>query len=107
MPPNVQWGSPRSITVYRAGSTSWIRRWRQLARRLHASMHPACVFEKKPSRVRPLQHSVLQGFEIGSGFSGAAMTGSEHNDEFEMRAGRVRTRTNRSGGVQGAYLLGP
>jgi chorismate synthase len=42
-----------------------------------------------------------QGFEIGSGFAGAAMTGLEHNDEFEMRDGRVRTKTNRSGGVQG------
>lgn len=71
---------------------------------LRASMQPACASEKIVSRVRPPQHSVLQGFEIGSGFSGAAMTGSEHNDEFEMRAGRVRTRTNRSGGVQGAHL---
>jgi chorismate synthase len=36
------------------------------------------------------------------------MTGLEHNDEFEMRDGRVRTKTNRSGGVQGeqAYRQG-
>lgn len=45
-----------------------------------------------------------QGFEIGSGFAGAAMTGLEHNDEFEMRDGRVRTKTNRSGGVQGEQI---
>lgn len=32
------------------------------------------------------------------------MTGLEHNDEFEMREGRVRTKTNRSGGVQGACV---
>jgi chorismate synthase len=43
---------------------------------------------------------VLQGFEIGSGFSGARMTGSEHNDPFYMDNGKVRTRTNRSGGIQ-------
>lgn len=48
----------------------------------------------------------VQGFEIGSGFSGAAMLGSEHNDEFYMQEGRVRTRTNRSGGVQGGISNG-
>ena len=45
---------------------------------------------------------ILQGFEIGSGFSGSAMLGSTHNDHFHMQNGQVRTKTNRSGGVQGA-----
>lgn len=47
-----------------------------------------------------------KGFEIGSGFGGAAMTGLEHNDEFYLEGGRVRTRTNRSGGVQGGITNG-
>lgn len=48
-----------------------------------------------------------KGFEIGSGFAGAEMTGIEHNDEFYMDTrGRVRTRTNRSGGVQGGITNG-
>ena len=47
-----------------------------------------------------------KGFEIGSGFAAAGMTGSEHNDAFEMRGGRVRTTTNRSGGVQGGISNG-
>ena len=47
-----------------------------------------------------------KGFEIGSGFAGAAMTGSEHNDPFYMEGGRVRTRTNHSGGVQGGISNG-
>jgi chorismate synthase len=47
-----------------------------------------------------------KGFEIGSGFAGAAMKGSEHNDSFESRDGRVRTTTNRSGGVQGGISNG-
>ena len=47
-----------------------------------------------------------KGFEIGSGFGGTFLTGSEHNDIFEMRDGRVRTRTNRSGGVQGGITNG-
>jgi chorismate synthase len=32
--------------------------------------------------------------------------GSEHNDAFEMRDDRVRTRTNRSGGIQGGISNG-
>ncbi|MCW5892761.1 MAG: chorismate synthase [bacterium] len=47
-----------------------------------------------------------KGFEIGSGFRGTELTGLEHNDEFYMDAGRVRTRTNRSGGVQGGISTG-
>jgi len=47
-----------------------------------------------------------KGFEIGSGFAGARLRGSEHNDLFESRDGRVRTLTNRSGGVQGGISNG-
>ena len=47
-----------------------------------------------------------KGFEIGSGFAGTLMTGREHNDEFYMAGDRVRTRTNRSGGVQGGITNG-
>ncbi len=47
-----------------------------------------------------------KGFEIGSGFGATRLTGSEHNDAFEMRDGRVRTTSNRSGGVQGGISNG-
>jgi chorismate synthase len=48
-----------------------------------------------------------KGFEIGSGFSGTLLTGSEHNDEFYIdRSGRIRTTTNRSGGIQGGISNG-
>jgi chorismate synthase len=48
-----------------------------------------------------------KGFEIGSGFAGTLMTGSEHNDEFYTdEAGNLRTATNRSGGVQGGITNG-
>ena len=47
-----------------------------------------------------------KGFEIGTGFAGTDLRGSEHNDEFYMEGGRVRTRTNRSGGVQGGISNG-
>ncbi len=47
-----------------------------------------------------------KGFEIGSGFAAARLTGAEHNDPFEMRGGTVRTATNHSGGVQGGISNG-
>ncbi|NEQ29943.1 MAG: chorismate synthase [Leptolyngbya sp. SIO4C5] len=48
-----------------------------------------------------------KGFEIGSGFAGTLLTGSQHNDEFYRdQAGEVRTRTNRSGGTQGGIANG-
>ena len=48
---------------------------------------------------------VTKGFEIGSGFQGTYLKGSEHNDLFEEQGGRVRTKSNRSGGVQGGIIM--
>ncbi len=47
-----------------------------------------------------------KGFEIGSGFSATRMRGSQHNDAFEVRDGKVGTVTNNSGGVQGGIRNG-
>jgi chorismate synthase len=48
-----------------------------------------------------------KGFEVGSGFAGTQMTGSAHNDPFFVdERGRIRTRTNRSGGIQGGISNG-
>lgn len=48
-----------------------------------------------------------KGFEVGSGFAGTLMTGSEHNDEFYTdEVGEIRTVTNRSGGTQGGISNG-
>ena len=47
-----------------------------------------------------------KGFEIGSGFGGITLTGSAHNDPFEVRDGEIHTRTNHSGGVQGGISIG-
>lgn len=47
-----------------------------------------------------------KGFEIGSGFGGIYMTGSQHNDPFYSSKGKIRTKTNQSGGVQGGITNG-
>jgi chorismate synthase len=47
-----------------------------------------------------------KGFDIGSGFDGITLTGRQHNDPFRMKGGKVRTVTNRSGGIQGGISNG-
>lgn len=47
-----------------------------------------------------------KGFDIGSGFDSIRLTGREHNDAFRASGGKVRTVTNRSGGVQGGISNG-
>jgi len=47
-----------------------------------------------------------KGFEIGSGFAGVAMRGSEHNDPFINQDGQISTRSNHSGGVLGGISNG-
>jgi chorismate synthase len=48
-----------------------------------------------------------KGFEIGSGFAGTLLRGSEHNDAFLPTAdGSLRTATNNSGGIQGGISNG-
>jgi len=49
-----------------------------------------------------------KGFEIGSGFAGTQLLGSEHNDAFlpSEEPGRLRTATNNSGGIQGGISNG-
>jgi chorismate synthase len=48
----------------------------------------------------------VHGFEYGSGFSGAAATGSRNNDIFVKKDGRITTATNHSGGIQGGISNG-
>ncbi len=67
------------------------------------------VFEKLEALLASamLGLPAAKGFTSGSGFQGARMRGSAHNDAFYTdEHGRVRTRTNRSGGVQGGISNG-
>ena len=53
-----------------------------------------------------LSINAVKGFEYGSGFEGSKMLGSDHNDEFESMDGKVSTKTNFSGGIQGGLSNG-
>jgi chorismate synthase len=67
------------------------------------------VFDKLDADLAKAMLSLpaCKGFEVGSGFAGTRLTGSSHNDPFYRDAdGRIRTRTNRSGGIQGGISNG-
>jgi len=69
----------------------------------------APVFDKLDADLAKAMLSIpaVKGFELGSGFAGARLRGSTHNDEiYRDDAGRVRTRTNRAGGVVGGIANG-
>jgi chorismate synthase len=69
----------------------------------------APVFDKLEADLAKAMMSLpaTKGFEVGSGFDGVNTTGSEHNDEFYMdEETGLRTRTNRSGGIQGGISNG-
>jgi chorismate synthase len=66
------------------------------------------VFDKLTA---DLAHALMslpatRGFEIGEGFAATRMRGTTHNDAFTSRDGQVRTKTNRSGGIQGGISNG-
>lgn len=66
------------------------------------------IFDKLEADLAKAMLSIpaTKGFEIGSGFAGTLLTGKEHNDPFVMEGGKVRTTSNRSGGVQGGISNG-
>ena len=68
------------------------------------------VFDKLEADLAKACMSIpaAKGFESGSGFAGTLLTGKEHNDEFyiDPATGATRTKTNRSGGIQGGISNG-
>ncbi len=53
-----------------------------------------------------LSINAAKGFDLGEGFRGVGLTGSQMNDEFYNDNGVIRTRTNHSGGIQGGISNG-
>ncbi len=66
------------------------------------------VFDKLDADLAKAMMSLqaVKGFELGSGFQSTQMFGSEHNDPFVMKASKVGTLSNRSGGIQGGISNG-
>jgi len=70
----------------------------------------APVFDKLEADLAKACMSIpaAKGFESGDGFAGTLLTGKDHNDEFyiDPETGATRTKTNRSGGIQGGISNG-
>jgi chorismate synthase len=78
-----------------------------VARRVPAGLGEP-IFDKLEADLAKAMLSLpaCKAFESGSGFAGTYLRGSEHNDPFRNVGGRVRTTTNRSGGIQGGISNG-
>ncbi len=48
----------------------------------------------------------VKGIEFGSGFEGSASFGSENNDLYVMKKGKIITKTNNAGGILGGLSTG-
>ncbi|MEA2074321.1 MAG: chorismate synthase [Euryarchaeota archaeon] len=66
------------------------------------------VFDKLDAELAKALMSIgaVKGVEIGAGFEAARLKGSEMNDEFYIKEGRIRTRTNNAGGILGGISTG-
>lgn len=66
------------------------------------------VFDKLDAQLARAMLSIpaAKGFEIGSGFHGTSLYGSQHNDAFVAKHGQVGVASNNSGGVQGGISNG-
>jgi len=66
------------------------------------------VFDKLEARLAQAMLSLpaTKGFEIGSGFAGTRLRGSQHNDPFVKKGSRLGTLTNHAGGTLGGISSG-
>ena len=66
------------------------------------------IFDKLEASLAKAMLSIpaAKGFEIGSGFAGTLLRGSEHNDMYVMKKYGLGTVTNNSGGIQGGISNG-
>ncbi len=66
------------------------------------------LFEGLEGKISSIAFAVpaVKGIEFGSGFGCVGMYGSEHNDPFDTKDGKIVTTTNNSGGIQGGISNG-
>ncbi len=66
------------------------------------------IFDNLESIIASMMFSIpgVKGVEFGSGFGASSMLGSEHNDDFYMKDGKVLTKTNNHGGIIGGISSG-
>lgn len=66
------------------------------------------MFDGMESRIAQIVYGIpaVKGLSFGTGFSGSYMLGSENNDAFAVKDGRIVTETNHCGGILGGITTG-
>ena len=66
------------------------------------------MFGGMESRIAHIVYGIpaVKGLDFGSGFSGSYLRGSQNNDSFTVREGKVTTATNHAGGILGGITNG-
>ena len=66
------------------------------------------MFQGLESRIAALVYGIpaVKGLDFGAGFAAAEMRGSENNDAYRIREGRIVTETNHAGGILGGMSNG-
>jgi chorismate mutase len=66
------------------------------------------VFDKLEADLAKALMSIgaVKGFEVGNGFAASRLRGSENNDPLYAQGTRIRSRTNRAGGISGGISNG-
>ncbi len=66
------------------------------------------MFDGMENRISRIVFAIpaVRGIEFGAGFSASEMRGSENNDDFFLKEGRIRTLTNNCGGILGGITNG-
>lgn len=66
------------------------------------------VFDKLEADLSKALFSIgaVKGVEFGKGFAAAALTGSQNNDEFTVKKGKITTSSNNAGGIYGGISIG-
>lgn len=66
------------------------------------------MFDGMENRIAGIVFGIpaVKGVEFGDGFASAGLRGSQNNDAFVLRGGRVETETNRCGGILGGITTG-
>ncbi len=66
------------------------------------------LFEGIEGKIAQIIYSIpaVKGIDFGAGFAGAYMKGSQHNDPFAIKDGKVITLSNNAGGILGGITNG-
>jgi len=66
------------------------------------------IFDSLDAELAKMMFNIpaVKGIEVGAGFDAASLKGSENNDQFMIKNGKIVTETNNAGGILGGLSTG-